>query len=555
MLLIENIAVYNTALKSFEVSNVYMNEGRVWAISLEKLRYDTYYDGTGKYLLPGFIDAHMHIESSMTTPPEFSNTVLPKGTTTVLADAHEVANALGYDGLEVYMDSSQPLDIYYAIPSSVPSTNPELETTGGIFTEHDVSRLCQNPKIRALGEIMNFKDVVSHEDSVTKRIVDTFQRVAPLLPIEGHIPRVTGMELARYAHRGIGSDHTHQTVASLLEKTRMGFLVQIQEKSMHRELIEAIETYQLYESVCFVTDDVMPDHLVDAGHMDHLIRKAVKLGMRVEDAIYAATAIPARRMLLHDRGIIAPGKKADAVIVDNLETLHICDVIKSGEWVSKMPLAPQPHYPEVMCHSLISEVITKSMLKVNAQGNKILLRVIEREETTTFTHEVHLWVNVVDGDVMWQEAGLSLLCVKERYGNHAPIALGFVKNGFDKRCAIATSWAHDHHNILAMGTNIEDLVDVMNGVIAMNGGMMIRFEDQVEKITMPFGGVVSLDSMENLADKTRSIRAMMRDAGYRSHNEIMSFCVLSLLVSPNLKISDKGYVDVKTQTILPWWVV
>ena len=299
MLAIYDIAVYQTALKKFEVNHVYIKEDMIYYIGQEKLEgVQQAINGKGYYLIPGLIDMHMHIESSMTTPSEFSNNVLAKGTTTVLADAHEVANALGMQGLMDYMNYQQKMDIFYAVPSSVPSTNEFLETTQGIIDEKEVETLISHPKIRALGEIMNFTDVVSDDDSRTKRVVDKFSEKCPLFPIEGHIPRVSGLDLARFAHRGIGSDHTHQDVASLLEKVKMGFLVQIQEKSMSPQLFEAIERYGLQEWVCFVTDDVLADDLLEKGHMDHLIRKAVSMGMSLEDAIYASTWVPARRMRL-----------------------------------------------------------------------------------------------------------------------------------------------------------------------------------------------------------------------------------------------------------------
>ncbi|WP_331835970.1 hypothetical protein [Erysipelothrix piscisicarius] len=201
----------------------------------------------------------MHIESSMTNPNEFSNTVLPMGTMTLVADAHEIGNVFGTEGLIDFMDIDTNLDIFYAIPSSVPSTNPFLETTGGIIDESAIRTLCKHPKVIALGEIMNFKDVISDEDTMTRRIIETFKECKPGSPIEGHIPRITGLELSRFIQRGIGSDHTLQTPEPILERTRMGVLVQMQEKSLSRETIATLCEYKLHGSFCLVTDDVMPD--------------------------------------------------------------------------------------------------------------------------------------------------------------------------------------------------------------------------------------------------------------------------------------------------------
>ena len=525
-------------------------------IEVDKINYtkEEVIDGSGMYLIPGLIDIHMHIESSMTTPVEYSNTVLKLGTTTVVADSHEVANALGLEGLYEYMNSEQDLDIFYSVPSSVPSTNNDLETTRGFIGEKEVKELCKFSKIRALGEIMNFKEIVEEKDNHTKRIIKAFKEEHPNYPIEGHIPLVTGYELARYLHAGIGSDHTHQSVNSLLEKTKFGILVQLQEKSMTKEIFSAIKKYHLEEFVCFVSDDVMPDDLINKGHMDYLIRKAVSLGYPIEDAIYAATYIPAQRMLFFDRGMIGPGKVADGVILKDLEKFEIYDVIKNGELVSNKDKCPQMKFSEKMNSSIFRNEISIDDLIIKTEGNKALVRVIEREISSTFTHEKHVWVDIKDGILQWKEKNLNLIVVLERYGNNTKPAIGFVSNGFNKTCAMATTWSHDSHNILCMGNDEELMVKVINKVIREQGGIAISSESEENFLSLRFGGVVSLEPMEKIAFELEKIRKVMIKNGYESHNAIMSFCVLALLVSPSLKISDKGYVNVRTQEILDWRV-
>ncbi len=561
-MIIKNISIFNTSQKKFELGHVHIKDGRYWMLG--DIQYDEnvdnldnnieVIDGSGMFLLPGLIDIHMHIESSMTTPAEYSNTVLKHGTTSIVADSHEVANALGLEGLYEYMNSDQALDIFYAIPSSVPSTNSKLETARGYIGPDQVKDLCNFEKIRALGEIMNYKEVVELKDNHTKQIIRAFKEVHPLYPVEGHIPLVSGYELARYLHVGIGSDHTHQSVESLIEKTRAGILIQLQEKSMTKEIFAAIKKYHLEEFICFVSDDVMPDDLIEKGHMDHLIRKAVSLGYPIEDAIYASTYIPAQRMLFFDRGMIGPGKLADGVIVKDLETFAIHDVIKAGKLVSKMKKDPQPQFSQKMHESILRDKISLDDLIIKTHGDKALVRVIEREVKSTFTHEKHVWVDVKDGVLQWKKAGLSLLMVFERYGNNQKPAIGFVLNGFDKPCALATTWAHDSHNILAMATDEALMVKVVNKIIQAQGGIAIASLDSEYFLPLTFGGVVSLDPMEEIASKLKNIREEMVKNGYESHNEIMSFCVLALIVSPSLKISDKGYVDVKSQKILGWRV-
>lgn len=561
-MIIKNISIFNTSQKSFEIGDVEIRNGQYWMVgniqsnmeNRDKANKVEVIDGSGMFLIPGLIDIHMHIESSMTTPCEYSNTVLKRGTTTIVADSHEVANSLGMKGLYEYMSSKQTLDIYYAIPSSVPSTNSDLETNNGFIGPDQVKELCKFPKIRALGEIMNYKEVVEDKDNHTKRIIRAFQKELPLYPVEGHIPLVTGYELARYLHSGIGSDHTHQSVDSLIEKTRAGILIQLQEKSMTKEIFDAIKKYHLEESVCFVSDDVMPDDLMAKGHMDHLIRKAISLGYPAEDAIYASTYIPSRRMLFFDRGMIGPGKIADGVILKDLDTFSIYDVIKNGKLISKMNKDKQASYSREMNNSIIRNKISLDDLIIKTHGNKALVRVIEREVKATFTHEKHIWVDVEDGLLQWKKAGLSLLAVFERYGKNQRPAFGFVSNGFDKPCAMATTWSHDSHNILAMATDEKMMLEAVNKLIEAQGGIAIVSDHSKHFLPLTFGGVVSLEPMEEIAENLKKIRTEMVRNGYESHNEIMSFCVLALIVSPSLKISDKGYVDVKTQQVLGWRV-
>ena len=548
---ISNIQVYNTSRRIFEKLDVYIKDEYFYHIGNDDIPYDVLVDGHDHYMIPGLIDSHMHIESSMTTPQEYSNTVLPLGTTTILADAHEVANVFGVQGLLEYMNQEQTLDVYWAIPSSVPSTNSTLETTGGTIDDHAVVELAKHPRVIALGEIMNFKDVTSDEDTLTKRIIKSFRSALPLAPVEGHIPRVSGLELSKFIELGIGSDHTHQSVDSLIEKTRAGILVQLQEKSLTPEIIQAIYDYELLHSIALVTDDVLPNDLMDTGSLNHIIKKVVSMGMDIKDAIFASTYTPAQRLRLFDRGIIAPGKIADAVILSSLDDFVIEEVYKKGRNINDIEKDTIVNFNESSYHSIQRNPVSIDDFIVKSEGDSVKVRVMERESGATFTHEEFVDVAVKDGIVQWEEAGLSLISVIERYGHNVPITWGFVKNGFTTKAAIASSWAHDHHNILVMGTDVHEIVATVNRVIEMQGGIVWHGESVVE-VPLPYGGVVSLEPMPQLAQKIKTISEEMRTAGYESINSIMSFSVLGLLVSPYLKISEHGYVDVRTQTFKSW---
>lgn len=546
--------LYNTSQRRFEKGDVYIKDAIIYHIGEADIIADYEVNAEGKWILPGLIDIHMHIESSMTNPVEFSKTVLPMGTTTVVADAHEVGNVFGYEGLVDFMDFKTNLDIFYAIPSSVPSTNPNLETTGGLVNEETVIKLSNHPKVIALGEIMNFKDVIAEESTLTRRIIETFKKCNPGAPIEGHIPRISGLELSRFIQEGIGSDHTLQTKESILERTRLGILVQMQEKSINRETIATLCNYNLHGSFCLVTDDVMPDDLLNKGHLNHVIKRSIACGMPCEDAIYAATYVAAQRMNLFDRGVLSPGKIADIIILDELDTFKISSVYKKGRNVSSLPEEKfnfnKSYIYNTICRNYVKESdFTSQISGLTSERQRV--RVMHREISNTFTDEKIIDVPVREGVLQWEEVGLSMIAVIERYGHNDPITVGFVDNGFTKCGAVATSWTHDHHNILVMGTSIDEIVTAVNQVIEMQGGIVSSINHTVNRVPLTYGGIISVDSMETLAEEVSQIRTDLSDLGYVAENELMSFSVLGLLVSPSLKISDKGYVDVRTQQIKP----
>ena len=433
-LAIINAQVFNTFTKKFEKKNVFIIDDKFYYITddeIENWQASKVVDAKGQYLIPGLMDIHMHIESSMTSPSIFSEAVVTHGVTTVVADAHEIANVFGMEGLEAFFSQPSVMDIFYAIPSSVPSTTPELETTGGYIGVEEVKKLLQHPKVIALGEAMNFNGIVNEPDSLIRQILHAVQSERPFMPLEGHVPRVSGLELSKFLYAGITADHTHQSPESIYEKIVNGMFLEFQKKSITPENMRVIVKNDFYEYIAIITDDVMADDLLE-GHLDANVRLAISSGMPAELAIYCATYTPARRMGFQDRGAIVPGFKADFLLLNHVGSFEIGSVYKDGKLVYKQGNdinypAVKPEFPEHFYQSLHCRALTSKDLRFKVKAaEKAVVNVIQISEVGTFTEPVQREVTVTDGFLDWENSGLALIVVMERYGKTGSIAYGFV---------------------------------------------------------------------------------------------------------------------------------
>lgn len=560
-LLIEEAFVFNVFIKTFEKKNIAIANEKFYFISEENLRYlqpKKKLNAQGKYIIPGFIDIHMHIESSMIPPSIFSGVALSYGVTTVVADSHEIANVFGLPGMEAFMQETTDLDIFYAIPSSVPSTTPKLETTGGFIGVNEINSLLNHPRVIALGEAMNFKGITDEPDSLIRKILKEVQEKKPLMPLEGHIPRVSGEILAKFMYAGLTADHTQQTPESILEKITKGIFLELQKKSITPENIQIVVDHNLYEHVAIITDDIMADDLL-AGHLDNNIRLAVECGMPVEEAIYISTYTPARRMGFQDRGAIASGFLADFIIMDNLEKITIESVYKKGKCVhqkdTNITYPPtKPSFPAYFYDSIQCKPLTEADLHISVEGNldSVICNVIQIQEIGTFTEHVQREVPVKNGRLDWENSNLSLILVMERYGKNGNIGYGLVEHALKEKGAVATTWAHDHHNLMIMGTSTEDILLAQHKVLDLNGGYVVSKRGRLSaSCPLPIGGILSDETIYTLGNQLKEVRQAMIDLGYKNTNEIMSFSTLSLPVSPKLKITDFGMMDVHTHAHVP----
>ncbi|GFZ26155.1 adenine deaminase C-terminal domain-containing protein [Lactobacillus corticis] len=556
-LLIKNANVYNVFLRKFIKEDISVKDGKFYWVkpNLNEVTAKRIIDMSGKYITPGLVDAHMHIDSSMTTPKNMGEAILKFGTTTIIADDHEIANVAGLRGLKKFINEPSPVDIFFGIPSSVPSTNKEMETTGGVIGVAEVKELLKDPRIVCLGEVMNFKDMTSSQDTLIKRIIATCRKERPTLPLEGHIPAYHDEDLAKVLFAGVTTDHTQQTAQLVDEKVRNGMFVEIQKKSMHQDVMETIISNEYFEHVALVTDDSMPDTLME-GHLNQLVRDAIRMGMRPEDAIYISTYTPARHMGLWDRGAIAPGRVADFIILSDLNSFSIDSVYKNGHKVHDFPKeTDQYEFSDNLNNSVKARKLRLKDLELKTDlvtDGTVNANIIQLNEVGTFTNHITRKIKVKNGQVCWKEAGLALIFVQNRYDADGGISFGLVDRAIIGDGAVGATWCHDHHNLMVMGTNLQAMLKIQHKLIDEQGGYYAAIgEEIVSGTSLPVGGVVSREPISVLGEKIADVRKTLQKLGYKNTNEIMSFSTLSLLVSPSLKISDKGIFTVKDQEKVP----
>ena len=560
-LLIKNAMIFNSYFKKFIPGDLAVSDGKFIHVSKNckcNIKSEKILDAQGKYIIPGLIDIHLHIESSMTTPVQFAKVVSGCGVTTVVAEPHEITNVFGLKGIEALLNMKCDglMDIFYSIPSSVPAASFKVETSGGKIGPSEVSELLKNKKIICLGEVMNFKGLVEENDSDIRRIIRLIKNTDPHFVIEGHCPKIYGSDLSKYIYEGVDSDHTQQTPESLQEKISDGMFIEVQEKSMSRENIKYLIENNLYENFCFVTDDVMADKILN-GHLDNLVRKSISLGMSPEMAVYVSTYTPARRMMMNDRGSIAPGRIADFCIMDDINAFKINSVYKYGKKIIKDEFKSgnnkDKYFPEYFYRSIKLAPVSESDFNVHApvKNGDVKCRIIYVKPDTTFTEEKVSRIKVKDGILLWEDSPCCLIEVFERYGKNGNRAYGLVSGSVIKRGAIASTYSHDDHNLEVMGRSYKDMAKAADWVIKNQGGYcVVENGEVIAGVKLPVGGILSEESLFKTGKELKKVREAMKHLGYRSSNEIMSFSTLCLPVSPALKITDKGLIDVKKQEIV-----
>lgn len=511
-------------------------------------KYDgkTEIDVSGKLVLPGFIDAHIHLESSMVTPAEFAKAVVAHGTTTVITDPHEITNVMGIDGVEYMIQASQnlPIDVHFMMPSCVPAT--EIDESGAELDCKDIDLYLDNKKVLGLAEMMNYVGVINGDKNVLSKIVTS---QAHHKKIDGHAPELSGNDLNAYIAAGVYSDHECSTFENALEKLRKGQFIMIREGTAAHNLkaLMPLLTQQYYARCMFATDDKHPSDLLYGGHIDYIVKQALKNGADPIVALKTATHHAARYFLLNNKGAIASGYLADIVVVDNLEDFNVETVFKCGKLVfdGEVKDFSAPTVDEKLAEKCFDtfhlDSVTPSSFKVDGKlgliglvGGELLTRNLGTADKID-----------VENDI------LKIACIERHKGtNH--IGVGYVKGYSLKSGAVATSVAHDSHNIITVGCNDDDIAVAVNAIKDSNGGIAVVENGKIKALLeLPIAGLMSDEPLTTVNEKLENAKSSAYELGAdKSIDPFMTLSFLSLPVIPSLRITTKGVFDAENWKML-----
>lgn len=513
------------------------------------------HDLKGHYLVPGLIDTHIHIESTLSLPFELARVIVPKGTTTLVADPHEIANVCGLDGIRFMLEASEglPLDVRIMLPSCVPAS--PLSSAGAVLEAADLLELWgRHPRILGLAEFMNVPGaVLGDAKSLDKLMAFRGER------IDGHAPKISGKWLQAYAAAGPATDHECTTAEEALEKLRAGLFVLVREGTVTRDLdaLLPVVNEKTAGRMAFCTDDRHPEDLLDEGHVDFLIRKAVQRGLSPITAIQMATLNAANAHRLYDRGAIAPGRRADLVVVRSLEDFRAERVYAGGRWVGEagVPVGQwvRPEADQSRVRNTVQVDPSRLSLDIPAQGNT--LRAIGVVPNQVVTEERMVRPRVVDGLAQADpENDLLKVAVVNRYGN-AGVGLGFVHGLGLRKGAIAGTVGHDSHNLTCVGADDESMRTAMRALAEAGGGYAVALGQAVLALTpLPIAGLMSDQPIPQIREQMDTLLAATQQLGSTLHDPVMHVAFLPLEVIPKLKLTDKGLVDVEKFRFVSLWV-
>ena len=549
-LLLRNANLVNVFSGEIQRADVAVFGGRIAGFGNYDARATV--DLGGRYLCPGFIDAHVHLESSMVTVPEFARAVVPRGTTTVVADPHEMANVFGLDGVRYILETSEglPLRVFVMVPSCVPAT--DMETSGARLTADDFGLLFNHTRVLGLAEMMNYPGVIHRDPDVMNKLAAAGYR-----PIDGHAPGVAGRDLAAYVAAGIGSDHECTQVDEAREKLALGLHIMIREGTAERNLEALLPLANARNSIhcSFCTDDRHPADLLAEGSINYLVKRAVELGLDPVTAVQMATINTARYFGLRRIGAVAPGYCADMLVVDDLKSFNVAEVYSGGVKVAEHHryLAPAVASRPGALRSSVNVDWMALNFRIPADGTSRRARVIGLVPRQIVTRSLVEEVAVVNGEILSDPARDVLkIAVAERHMASGRLGLGLVKGFGLKKGALASSVAHDSHNIIVVGTNDQDMTTAVVEVARMRGGQVVVADNEVQTaVPLPIAGLMSDLPLEEVGRRIDEMNEIARDLGCVLPDPFMTLSFLALPVIPELKVTDKGLVDVKQFKIVP----
>jgi len=542
-LILANANIVNTFNGEIEQGNVAICDERIAGIG-DYHQAKQVIDLKGKYISPGLINGHIHLESSMLHVSQYAKAAVPRGTLAVVTDFHEIANVTGMRGVKYMMRCAQPLplDVYLMIPSCVPATH--LETSGARCTSQDVETALSWENTIGLGEVMNFPGVIAADKEVLAKIAHARGRV-----IDGHAPGLRGKELNAYLSAGIGSDHESTTLDEATEKLSKGMYVMIREGSSEKnmEALLPLVTDKTYNRCLFVVDDRSCADLLRDGDIDAVVRKAIRLGLDPVRAIQLATINSAQYFRLHDLGAIAPGYLANLIVVGELSTFQTEMVFYRGKLVAEggeALFSPVVAEDEGMTRTMNVRPFAMEALRIPATRDSYPIIQIVPDQIITKRMEARAKVEA--GFVVPDaEVDILKLVVVERHQATGNIGLGLVKGFGLKRGAVASSIAHDSHNIVAVGTSDSDIYLAISEVEKLQGGLVVAAEGKVlGSLPLPIAGLLSPEPLEGVVDKLERLQAIARELGTGLGDPFATLSFLALPVIPELRLTDLGLVDV-----------
>ncbi len=569
-LVLRNANLVNVCTGENYLADVALADGLIMGVSESNTPHSHSYQGQqerdlqGRWLAPGLIDGHMHIESTMLVLPEFARLVVPRGVTTVMLDPHEFANVMGVEGIRYVLESGRglPLSTYILLSSCVPASS--FESPYRVLTANDLLPLLHDERVLGLAEMMNMPGVLHGDEQVLAKIEATLRRN---LVVDGHAPGLTGPNLSAYAIAGIMSDHECTTLEDARQRVRLGMWLMIREGSAAQNLDALLPLVQELHPprVFFVTDDRDPLDLTTRGHMDSMVRRAIELGLDPIEAIRLASYNTAQYFRLYHRGMIAPGCVADLVVLDDLHTFKVESVYKDGILVAQndglLVDIPSAAVMGIETDMAMREVevtqtihiapLTEYELRIAGKLGPVEVIGIERGQITT----KHLQVEapIRDGEIVADPArDLLKLVVVERHHASGRLGLGLVQGLGLKKGALASSVAHDAHNLVIAGASDSDIVGAVRALQEMGGGFVCVADGQVlARVPLPLAGLVSPLPAAELVGQLRHLDEVAAELGCVLDHPCMTLSFLSLSVIPSLKLTDQGLIDVETFTLLP----